>query len=155
MIEFSWAVEMLHVPNWWWLGRKWYKFRSVAILRKISCRISWRHCFLDLRNIYWDIRQKSPNLPILVAKSVFLWNSYSRQTLPIWQEQSPLKRLQEDILFVSELLLDPELIVGFISNFLKNFSRNLSLCSVLNSLEEKLYWTLGWIESPRSECFAI
>ena len=46
------------------VGAKWDKFRSVTLFgRKISCRISWRHCFLDLRNIYWDIWQKSSNLP--------------------------------------------------------------------------------------------
>ena len=120
-----------------------------AILCKISCRISWRPCFLDLRNICWDIWQKSPNLPILVAKSVFLWNSYSRQTLPIWKERSPLKRLQEDILFVSELLLDPELLSVLFQIFSKNIENFFVHC--LELLSVKQFTEISWWVLSSSE----
>ena len=116
------------------------------ILRKISCRISWRHCFLDPRSIYWDIWQKSPNLPILVAKSVFLWTSYWRQTIPIWQDCSPLKRLQKDILFVSELLLDPELLSVLFQIFSKNLENFFVHCLELLSVKQftaNSWWVLS------------
>ena len=49
------------------------------------------------------------------------------------------------------LLSRQNAIVGFISKFFEKFSQNLSLCSVLYSLEEELYWTPGWLKSPWSE----
>ena len=94
-----------------------------AILRKIACRISWRPCFLDLRNSYWDIRWKSSNLPILVAKSVFLWNSYSRQTSSHLAGTITIEKAARGYSIRLWTPFRSRVIVGFISNFLKNFQK--------------------------------
>ena len=68
---------------------------------------------------------------------------------PQLAEQSPLKKLQEDISFVPELLLDPEKLLILWKNFRKNFeSLSVHLFELLSvkQFTETSWWVLSSLE---------
>ena len=129
---------------------KWYEFRKKTLFYVKFPVESRDDLVFWICEIFIEIFGKSHQICRFWSQKVYSCGTAIQGRLsPFGRNDHHLKRLQEDILFVSELLLDPELLSVLFQIFWK-FSQNLYLCSVLNSLEE-LYWTLGWFESPRSE----